>query len=148
MGCSQLSFTEIKKLFFKHRQPIAWTVVALWALFIFMMSSMPSTSLPTVPAIVTSLAHFMEYWLLAIFLVGALDVPWRKSWIVAVAAMVIASLCGIVDEYHQLFVPGRICDTLDWLVDTGGGTLGSLVGTWFLMMYRMWRGNGKHPDEN
>jgi len=152
-----VTFSTFKQRFFKHRQPIAWGLVVLWAAFIFFMSAHAAGDLPRYPERMSYLAHFMEYFVLAILLVGALDVPWRKSWIVAVAAMVIASLYGITDEFHQLFVAGRVCDALDWLVDTGGGTLGSLVGSWILMMYRMRRderrrrgmpATGTHPSDD
>ena len=39
-------------------------------------------------------------------------------------AIVISSLYGVSDEYHQLFVPGRTFDVLDMLADA----IGSVVG--------------------
>lgn len=56
---------------------------------------------------------------------GASDAP-SFAWLVffAVAA---ASLYGVTDEIHQLFVPGRFCDPADWLVDTLGALTGALI---------------------
>ena len=44
-----------------------------------------------------------------------------------VAAILIASLYGASDEFHQLFVPGRLCDPADWLTDTCGAALGASI---------------------
>ncbi len=90
--------------------------------------------------------HFTEYWILAVLLVGALNMPWRMSWLMAVFAMVIASLYGISDELHQLFVPGRMCSVTDWLVDTAGATVGGLAGTWVLALYRIYSKSSKATD--
>lgn len=43
------------------------------------------------------------------------------------AAILIASLYGASDEFHQLFVPGRLCDAADWLTDTCGAALGASI---------------------
>ena len=42
---------------------------------------------------------------------GLRDVSWRA----VLAAILISSLYGVSDEYHQLFVPGRSFDVLDML---------------------------------
>ena len=49
-------------------------------------------------------------------------------------AIVISSLYGISDEYHQLFVPGRSFDVLDMLADAIGSVVGaSAVGAWSII---------------
>ena len=34
---------------------------------------------------------------------------------------------GIIDEVHQLFIPGRMAEILDWLADVGGALIGILL---------------------
>ena len=64
---------------------------------------------------------------------GLRDVSWRA----AVGAMLISSLYGVTDEYHQLFVPGRSFDVLDMLADTIGSVAGaSAVGAWSIIRRR------------
>lgn len=41
--------------------------------------------------------------------------PWQ--------ALLLASLYGAVDEWHQSWVPGRSSDSWDWLADTAGAGL-------------------------
>lgn len=48
-----------------------------------------------------------------------------SAWKLICVTVVFASLYGVTDEVHQIFVPGRFCDPLDWLVDTAGALLGA-----------------------
>ena len=41
------------------------------------------------------------------------------------AAVVISTLYGVSDEYHQMFVPGRTFDALDILADALGAVTGA-----------------------
>ncbi|NTU89318.1 MAG: VanZ family protein [Actinobacteria bacterium] len=123
----------------KFRQPLAWFLALAWAGVIFFISSQPASALPFNLGEWSYFVHFCVYWILAVLLVGALNVPWRKSWMMAVVAMVLASLYGITDEFHQYFVDGRCAETLDWVVDTAGGTIGALAGTWILTVVRLYR---------
>lgn len=125
---------------------LSWAVVAAWAAFIFFMSSNTSTGLnqglgifssiyQTMQAVqasilgpgvdvLSSIAHFCEYTMFGALLANALcsHMPLRRACLIAIAC---ASLYGVSDEIHQLFVPERMCDPVDWMVDTAGATLGS-----------------------
>jgi VanZ family protein len=64
---------------------------------------------------------------------GLRDVSWRA----VLAAVVISSLYGVSDEYHQLFVPGRSFDVLDMVADIIGSIVGaSAVGAWSIIRRR------------
>lgn len=43
----------------------------------------------------------------------------------ALVVIALASLYAVTDEFHQSFVPGRVCDPADWLTDTLGAALGA-----------------------
>lgn len=127
---------------------VSWALVVVWAGFIFFMSSNTSTGLNTglgifssiyqamqaVQAqvlgpdvdVLSSIAHFCEYTAFGALLANALrcHMPLRRACVVAIAC---ASLYGVSDEIHQLFVPERMCDPMDWLVDTLGASLGSSI---------------------
>jgi VanZ family protein len=83
---------------------------------IFALSSVPGSM---VPGRFGSLGHFVLYSVLGgLFYLALLPrVGRRRAAIVAVA---LASAYGITDEIHQVFVPGRTPDPIDWLVDTAG----------------------------
>ena len=59
------------------------------------------------------------------------------SWRAVVMAVVISTLYGVSDEYHQLFVPGRSFDVFDMLADLIGSVVGaSAVGAWSIIRRR------------
>jgi VanZ family protein len=56
---------------------------------------------------------------------------------VTLGAIVISSLYGVSDEYHQRFVPGREFDTFDMLADAIGSVIGAFaVGAWSIIKRR------------
>jgi len=100
------------------------TAVA-WAMAIFGLSSMQSTGLG---GGYSALAHFSAYAVLGALLWWALGGRngGRRA---VVLAILIASLYGITDEYHQSFVPGRNPDAADWALDTLGAAAAALALT-------------------
>ena len=78
------------------------------------------------PVDVSPVGHFVEYLIFGGLLTNALrwHMPLRRA---AVLAIVIASAYGVTDEIHQIFVPMRSCDPLDWTVDTVAAAAGALV---------------------
>lgn len=107
-----------------HRVAIRWSAVIVWAAVIFRLSALPGSQ---VPGKFGSFAHFGVYAVLAALALHALADPSRWLWAVA-----LASAYGITDELHQLFVPGRVADPVDWVVDTLGAITGALLISWWL----------------
>lgn len=83
-------------------------------------------SLAQRPVDVSPLGHFAEYLLFGAVLANALRLhfPLRTAGAVASVA---ASLYGVTDEIHQIFVPLRSCDPADWAVDTVAACLGAAL---------------------
>ena len=130
------------------RAAMRWALVAAWACLVVFMSSntgsnlsgdlglfselyrnlkaMQQSMLGPYVDLLSPAAHFCEYAILGFLLANALrlHIPLARACLVAIAC---ASLFGVTDELHQYFVPGRMCDPLDWLVDTLGASLGALV---------------------
>jgi VanZ family protein len=108
------------------RLPAALGAV-LWMGVIWGLSSLPGTA---VPGRFGTLGHVVLYSVLGVLLALALD-PQRVSPRLAVLAVVLASLWGVSDEYHQSFVPGRFPDPVDWAVDTLSATV-AVIAMWRL----------------
>ena len=111
---------------------IAWVLAIVWAFLIFILSSMPGDSYPDHPGFLNYLVHFLEYFVLAALLVvGFTDGRLRTKHIIVVA-IIFTACYAATDELHQYFVPGRLADVIDWIVDTLGATAGAFVATWLL----------------
>lgn len=129
----------------------AWVLVAAWCAFIFFASAHTGADLdagddllsrirlaldawqtaafgPDADVISTA-AHFLEYLVLGVFLFLALSRHLERRRTALAVAIVLASIYGITDEFHQLFVEGRVCDPLDCLTDTAGAALGAALAS-------------------
>lgn len=84
---------------------------------IFGLSALPGSA---VPGRFGTLAHFGLYAVLGALYLTALPGNDRRPWLAALLALALASAYGVTDEFHQSFVPGRVPDVSDWLVDTAG----------------------------
>jgi VanZ family protein len=97
---------------------------------IFVASSIPDVG-PLPGGMSDKSAHSIAYALLAGLLLRALargrlsGVTWRS----ACAAVVLTTLYGVSDEWHQSFVPGRSPDRYDILADAIGAIAG-VAGGW------------------
>ena len=70
------------------------------------------------------LVHFICFGGFAFWVAFACNIKTAKKWWLPV---VIISLYGIIDEFHQSFTPGRETSVLDWLCDTTGAAMGTFV---------------------
>jgi len=102
------------------------TLAAAWAGVIFYLSSQPGTDTPLLFPGQDKLFHMAAFGILGFFLMGGMKT--RSSgyrtgqvWFVVVLVM----LYGLLDEFHQYFVPGRDADIFDALADATGGLLGA-----------------------
>ena len=109
-----------------------WMPVALYAGAIFFMSaqSHPEEHLPSflLKDVSDKVLHAVEYAGLGGLCYRAFR--WGLSGQVVahslLIAIVTASLYGVTDEVHQLFVPFRESSWQDWLADTIGAVIGAL----------------------
>jgi VanZ family protein len=76
---------------------------------------------------VRKLAHFSEYFLLAVSIAVPLYVYGvRGLWLVLVAGVICVSFASS-DEFHQLFVSGRGASVRDVLIDSSGALVGIIL---------------------
>ena len=120
---------------------MAWLPVVLWAALIFVLSSIPGTSLPTVEVPqADKMVHTLIYGVLGALVLRALDGVGAPGvgarWVGArgvLLAAALATLYGISDEIHQLWTPHRSADWHDVVADAVGGLSGALAlvgGRW------------------
>ena len=83
--------------------------------------------------------HSIGYALLAVVLLRAFA-RGRLSgvtWTAGLAAIVLATMYGVSDEFHQSFVPGRSPDRFDVVADCVGATIGVALG-WLAGAVHRW----------
>ena len=122
--------------------------VAFMALIMGISSVPLGGKIPLVWDFQDKVAHFGEYMILAFLLARAFSAgdptPTSRR---LVAALVAAAAFGLLDEIHQLFVPGRTASALDFAADAVGAMAGTLA--WSILLHRkatrMLR-NGILPD--
>ena len=100
---------------------LRWAAPLLWAGVIFRFSALPGSS---IPGRFAEFGHLGEYAVFGALLYVALRTDLSRGQAFS-AAIVIASLYGITDEFHQHFVVMRTPDVLDWAMDTLGATVGA-----------------------
>ncbi|MGR3310646.1 MAG: VanZ family protein [Candidatus Brocadiales bacterium] len=125
-----------------------WFTVSLYAGLIFLGSSMSAESKESVGGLsinkhlISACAHLIEYGILSILLCWAISAHLKVNQIrkLVFMAVIIASLYGITDEVHQLFVPTRMGTISDWLTDTVGAAIASLC---WLKIFPAWKRRGE-----
>jgi VanZ family protein len=68
------------------------------------------------------------YTTLAFLLARAMRNPPRTTPLrVILAACLLVSALGALDEWHQQYIKGRASDFSDWMTDSAGGLIGALI---------------------
>ena len=110
-----------------RRRLLLWIPPIVYMLAIFNFSSQ-SQPLPAVTTVVwDKLLHVVEYAGLAVLLARAFAGEGLSSIASIGVALVVASLYGASDEWHQSFVPLRDSSVRDWLADTIGAVVGAAI---------------------
>lgn len=115
-------------------RPVFWRVAVIaWAGVLYLLSAQPSTALPGgFPGLdkIEHTGYFAGGGMC--FLLGLRLAGFARGKMLAITLTVLfCSVVGILDEWHQLHVPGRSGgDVWDWLADTLGGFLGAHAAFW------------------
>jgi VanZ family protein len=99
---------------------------------IFFLSHQPGDSLPLPPVVnIDKVAHMVIYGILAGAVIFGFLPSFRKSnpLTVACTAVLVCTLYGFSDEFHQTFISMRQASRLDMVADFSGALMVS--GFWF-----------------
>jgi VanZ family protein len=122
-----------------------WGPVIIYAAAIFIQSAFPTPI--HIPKGWDKVIHFFEFGLLGflaarvVFLLGNVE-----RWMGIFLGGLTASLWGVLDEFHQSFVPGRYASLVDGVVDGIGAFCGAALFTYLgVFLYK----SGKlYPRKN
>jgi VanZ family protein len=119
----------------RWRAVLLWLAVIAWMGLVTWLSSKPGSYFPKVDMPeADKIVHIVLFATGAFFASGAMlvsiSLPRKVTFGLTVAVI---SVFGMLDEYHQLFTPGRSGgDVGDWAVDTFGAFCGVLLIDWIV----------------
>lgn len=104
---------------------VSWILPLGWATLIFLLSAKSDVPKPDIwlPPFADKIVHGLIFAVLSCLLYLALRLSGVRYPSAIALAIVLTSLYGVMDEWHQSMVPGRTPDPLDWLADTLGAGL-------------------------
>ena len=113
----------------KRKIWLVYIPLIIYWVILFTATSLPVERLPSI-GFTDKINHFIAYFILAVLLNLTL-IYQRKSQLLfekaPIATIVICLFYGALDEVHQLFVPGRSAEILDWVADALGTTAAVLL---------------------
>jgi len=129
----------LKSLTEKNKKSVVYTSLIIYWIILLSATSIPADSVPTT-GVSDKIEHFLAYFILSILLASTLFFQnkftiLKKYYLLS--TLIIASVYGAIDELHQLLVPGRSCELLDWLSDIGGVMLGIIFVRTILKKFLM-----------
>ena len=154
---------HIHHVYEQPRVLLLWVVTAAWASTISVLSTKAYSSsvtgwllgqilillhihlnphtFATIHFLIRKLAHCTEFAVFGLLLYHSFEPRHPERWDIrgAFAALIIAGLFSLVDEYHQSFVPGRTASLVDCGIDTAGALLG------MVFLYAARRLQGREP---
>jgi len=113
----------------RHKVLLVYLPLIFYWIILFTLTTLPTESIPSV-GVSDKVEHLLAYFVLSILLYLTLLFQ-RKSVLLKNYAMLFTILIvfayGIIDELHQLMIPGRSCELLDFLADMIGGIIGIII---------------------
>ena len=119
----------------QHKKYLVYLPLILYWLLILTLTSLPGVDVPDIH-LNDKIEHLMAYGGLGFLLNLSLRIQNKFTFIKKYPAwfsILIVSTYGALDELHQLFIPDRSCDILDWSADTIGVIIGVTVMTLLIL---------------
>ncbi len=120
----------------KHKVGLVYIPLVIYWLLLITATSLPAADLPSIGTI-DKVNHFIAYFGLSVLLTLCLLFQTKYGFLYKKAFLIsflVVILYGVIDEVHQLFIPGRMAEISDWLADTAGALLGVFL-VWVLVKW-------------
>jgi len=119
----------------ENRKKVLLIPLIIYWIIILIGTTIPADSFVDTFEISDKIKHFVAYFGLAILL--GLNLHFQEKWkslsfYYIIATLVICMTYGVLDELHQMFIPNRMAEFLDWVADSLGTITGLFVASVFL----------------
>lgn len=107
----------------------------MYWLLILVLTSLPGKDLPNVE-MSDKVEHLLAFGGLGFLLNLSLRIQDKFTLVKkypAWSTILIVSAYAALDELHQIYIPDRSCDILDWTADTIGVTIGVIIMTLLIL---------------
>ncbi|MBK8945939.1 MAG: VanZ family protein [Ignavibacteriae bacterium] len=123
----------------ENRLKVLTIPLILYWIILFIATTLPSTPYVDVFDISDKIKHFGAYLILAVLL--GLNLHFQEKWKGVTQnflkfTFIICIFYGLIDELHQIFVPNRSGEFLDWVADLIGTIVGILIIKIFLTIIK------------
>ena len=113
-----------------HKKYLIHLPLVIYWIILFVLTSLPTGLAIETRDVSDKLLHFGAYGLLSVLLY--LNLYFQNKFLLlnkysALYTILVASVYGLLDEIHQMFVPGRSAEFLDWLADFSGSLVAVLI---------------------
>jgi VanZ family protein len=122
----------------KNKGKLLYFPLVIYWLVLIVLTTLPGKDLPKT-GINDKIEHFSAYFILGILLSLTLLFQNKFSKIKKYFTLFTGLIIGLyaaLDEIHQLFVPGRDCDILDWTADMIGASIGILLIIFLIKIFQ------------
>lgn len=113
----------------KNKVLLVYIPLALYWIVIFVLTSLPGESFPSV-GISDKLQHLLAYCVLAVLLNLTIQIQNKFALLKKYPALftfIFIFGYAVIDEVHQLFIPGRSGELGDVIADLTGGVIGLIL---------------------
>jgi VanZ family protein len=118
----------------KRKLWLVYIPLGVYWLILFTATSLPLNQLPSI-GLSDKINHFAAFFILSVLLYLTLKFQRKNRFLFEKAFMLTLIICliyGAIDEIHQMWIPGRYTELLDWVAD-GLGSIAGLLVVIFLM---------------
>lgn len=118
----------------KRKIWLVYIPLGIYWIILFTATSIPIDQLPSL-GLSDKINHFVAFFILAVLLFLTLKYQ-RKNYYLfnnaSLIAFIVSLIYGAIDEIHQMWIPGRYAEMLDWLADGFGALAGVLVVSYLM----------------